>query len=111
MSYRNSFNVSATIFFYFSLFGNFWSDVLAISSGTTCTTDMLYTSLKSPKMQLLESEIKLGVASPRQLPRPLKCDYLFRVTIFKGPLTLKELRYFFYIGQFLAKLQILVVTL
>jgi len=28
--YRNSFNVSVTIFFYFSLFGNFQSDFLTI---------------------------------------------------------------------------------
>ena len=74
------------------LFGNFQSNIVAIFSGPPCTTDMLYTSLKSPNMQLPESEIKLGVATSRGLSRPLKCDYLFRVTIFKGRLTLKELR-------------------
>ena len=92
LSYRNSFNVSATIFFYLSLFGDFQSDVLAIFSETSCTTDMLCTSFESPNIELPESEIKMGVASSRGLPCPLKCDYLLRATIFQGRLILKELR-------------------
>ena len=87
-TYRNSFNVSATMFFYFSLFGNFQSDVLAIFSETSCTTDMLCTSFESPNIELLESEIKLSVASSRGLPHPLRGDYLLRVTIFQGRLSI-----------------------
>ena len=54
---------------------------------------MLYTSFESPNIELPESEVKMGVASSRGLPRPLKCDYLLRATIFQGRLILKELRY------------------
>ena len=41
-------------------------------------------------MKLPESE-KNGRGIFKELPRPPKCDYLFRATIFKGRLTLKEL--------------------
>ena len=91
-NYRNSFNVSATIFFYFSLFGDFQSDVLPIFSANPCTTDMFYISFESSNIELPESEVKMGVALSRGLPRPLKCDYLLRATIFQGRLILKELR-------------------
>ena len=91
--YRNSFNVSATIFFYFSLFGDFQSDVLAIFIETSCTTDMLCSLFESPNTELPESEINISLASSRGLPCPLKCDYLLRATIFQGRLILKELRY------------------
>ena len=82
--YRNSFNVSATIFFYFSLFGDFQSDILFIFSETDCTKDISYTSFERPDIELSESEIKMGVASAGGLSHPLKWDYLLRATIFQG---------------------------
>ena len=69
------------------------STLTALISRINYDPELLYTSLESPNMQLQESEIKLGVALSRRLPRSLKCNYLFRATIFKGHLTLKELRY------------------
>ena len=53
----------------------------------------LCTYLKTPNIELPESEIKMSVASSRGLPHPRKCDYLLMVTIFQGRLILKELRY------------------
>ena len=47
----------------------------------------------SLNIELPESEIKVGVASSRGLPCPLKCHYLLRATIFQGRLISKELRY------------------
>ena len=88
--YRDSFNVSATIFFYFSLFCDFQSDVLPVFSETPCTTDMLYTSFESPDIELPESEVKMGVTSSKGLPTSLKFDYFLRVTIFQGRLILKQ---------------------
>ena len=41
---------------------------------------MLYTSFVSSNIELSESEVKMGVASSRGLPCPLKCDYLLRAT-------------------------------
>ena len=35
----------------------------------------------------------MGVASPGELPHPLKHDYLLRATIYQGRLILQELRY------------------
>ena len=92
-TYRNSFNVSATIFFYFSLFGDFqkFSKLNNFDMNEYFFMKPLY--LKTPNIELPESEIKVGVASSRGLPRPLKCDYLWRVTTFQGRLILKELRY------------------
>ena len=54
---------------------------------------MIHTSNESPNIELPESEIKVGVESTRGVPRPFKCDYLLRATIFQGRLILKELRY------------------
>ena len=39
-------------------------------------------SFESPNIELPESEIKLGVASSRGLPHPLRGDYLSRETIY-----------------------------
>jgi hypothetical protein len=41
-------------------------------------------SFESPNIDLPESEIKVGVASSRGLPDPLKCNYLSRATNIKG---------------------------
>ena len=62
-------------------------------SETPCATDMIYTSFESPNIELPKSDVKMGVASSRGLPRPLKRDYLLRATVFQGRLILKELRY------------------
>ena len=52
---------------------------------------MLYTSFESPNIELPESGIKMGVASSRGLPHPLKCDYLSRATNIKGITVLVEI--------------------
>ena len=49
-------------------FRHFW----AIFSKSTQNSEILYTSLESPNIQLLESLSTKGVALPTNLPRPFK---------------------------------------
>ena len=78
-----------------SLFGDFQSDLSGHGNPLDDAPPTFISDSGSPNIELPESEIKVGVASSRGLPCPLKCDYLLRVNIFQGRLILKELRYFF----------------
>ena len=68
--YRNSFNVSVTIFFYFSLFGDFQSDLSRHGNPLDDATSSFISDSGSPNIELPDSEIKMGVASSGGLPHP-----------------------------------------
>ena len=75
LAYHNSFNVSATIFFYFSLFGDFQSDLSGCGYPLDDATPTFISDSGSPNIELPESEIKVVVASSRGLPYPVKSDW------------------------------------
>ena len=58
--YRNSFNVSATIFFYFSLFGDFQSDLSWHGNPLEDATPTFISVSGSSLLGLPESELKGG---------------------------------------------------
>ena len=84
MKYRISFNDSATIFFYFSLFGDFQNFYFYSYSEYFIESEKNYMSFESPDIELLEAEIKMGVAPSRGLPSPIL------VTVLKIELNLEK---------------------
>ena len=63
-----------TIFFYFSLFGDFKSDLTGHGNLLDDATPTFISDFGSSILGLPESEIKVVVASSRGLPCPLKSD-------------------------------------
>ena len=58
IKYRNSFNVSATIFLFFSLFVDFQSDLSGHGNSLDDATPSFISDSGSPNTELPESEIK-----------------------------------------------------